>query len=123
MERANPESNYPESRVLVIGTGGTICMQPTEDGLKPIASSGGFLNSAMAPRPSFNDLSEPRGELPVCGAGCGHIPSEDVSRRCLGDCAHSNHSPETLQGTVTGGCLIDGDSKGAGHVAETQNSH
>jgi 60kDa lysophospholipase len=58
MERDNPESIYPESRVLIIGTGGTICMQPSPDGLQPI---GGFLESAMTPRPSFNDMSEPRG--------------------------------------------------------------
>ncbi|KAI8283199.1 60 kDa lysophospholipase [Colletotrichum sp. SAR11_240] len=59
-ERLLPESNYPESRVLVIMTGGTICMQPTADGLKPI---GGFLKNAMAPRPSFNDKSSPSVQL------------------------------------------------------------
>lgn len=46
---------YPESRVLIIITGGTICMQPSEGGLVPVD---GFLESAMAPRPSFNDKSE-----------------------------------------------------------------
>ncbi|KAG6036059.1 hypothetical protein E4U41_005792 [Claviceps citrina] len=44
----------PESRVLIIGTGGTICMQEGPDGLAP---SAGFLESAMAPRPTFNDMS------------------------------------------------------------------
>ncbi|OAQ63466.1 lysophospholipase [Pochonia chlamydosporia 170] len=44
----------PESRVLIIGTGGTICMQEGPDGLAP---SEGFLDSAMAPRPTFNDMS------------------------------------------------------------------
>jgi 60kDa lysophospholipase len=49
-------TNYPESRVLIIMTGGTICMQPSKDGLVPMT---GFLNNAMAPRPTFNDGSPP----------------------------------------------------------------
>lgn len=48
----------PESRVLIIGTGGTICMQEGPDGLQP---SGNFLEAAMAPSPSFNDNSAPPG--------------------------------------------------------------
>ncbi|EJT74083.1 L-asparaginase [Gaeumannomyces tritici R3-111a-1] len=56
--RASPKSSYPESRVLIIITGGTICMQPSEDGLVPV---NGFLEHAMAPRPSFNDLSPGQG--------------------------------------------------------------
>ena len=52
---AGADSKYPESRVLVIITGGTICMQPSVDGLVPVD---GFLENAMAPRPSFNDMSE-----------------------------------------------------------------
>lgn len=52
----SPETNYPESRVLIIMTGGTICMQPSADGLVPMT---GFLENAMAPRPSFNDASDP----------------------------------------------------------------
>ncbi|KAI0021878.1 asparaginase [Xylariomycetidae sp. FL0641] len=48
-------TGYPESRVLIIITGGTICMQPSEAGLVPVE---GFLQGAMAPRPSFNDASE-----------------------------------------------------------------
>ncbi|TPX10931.1 uncharacterized protein E0L32_008137 [Thyridium curvatum] len=55
-----PTSNYPESRVLIIMTGGTICMQPSADGLIPMT---GFLKNAMAPRPSFNDSSSPPVEL------------------------------------------------------------
>ncbi|KAI1079314.1 asparaginase-domain-containing protein [Whalleya microplaca] len=51
----NAESTYPESRVLIIITGGTICMQPSDGGLVPVK---GFLETAMAPRPSFNDMSE-----------------------------------------------------------------
>ncbi|KAI5461140.1 asparaginase-domain-containing protein [Mariannaea sp. PMI_226] len=52
--QADTEIAYPETRVLIIGTGGTICMQQTPDGLQP---TGGFLENAMAPRPSFNDGS------------------------------------------------------------------
>ncbi|KAI5867181.1 asparaginase-domain-containing protein [Durotheca rogersii] len=48
-------STYPESRVLIIITGGTICMRPSAGGLVPV---NGFLENAMAPRPSFNDMSE-----------------------------------------------------------------
>ncbi|KAL1876818.1 hypothetical protein VTK73DRAFT_9195 [Phialemonium thermophilum] len=55
-ELDNPQSIYPESRVLIIMTGGTICMQPSPDGLVPMT---GFLEKAMAPRPSFNDSSSP----------------------------------------------------------------
>ncbi|KAI1176132.1 L-asparaginase [Nemania sp. FL0916] len=49
------KQTYPESRVLIIITGGTICMQPSASGLVPVE---GFLENALAPRPSFNDLSE-----------------------------------------------------------------
>ncbi|KAI1482938.1 asparaginase-domain-containing protein [Daldinia eschscholtzii] len=48
-------TTYPESRVLIIITGGTICMQPSAHGLVPVD---GFLDNAMAPRLSFNDMSE-----------------------------------------------------------------
>ena len=48
------DAGLPESRVLVIGTGGTICMEEGPDGLAP---SEGFLENAMAPRPTFNDMS------------------------------------------------------------------
>ncbi|KAI0135275.1 asparaginase-domain-containing protein [Daldinia grandis] len=48
-------TTYPESRVLIIITGGTICMQPSASGLVPVD---GFLDNAMAPRLSFNDMSE-----------------------------------------------------------------
>ncbi|GJN86049.1 hypothetical protein PLIIFM63780_009626 [Purpureocillium lilacinum] len=54
------DAGLPESRVLIIGTGGTICMQDGPDGLAP---SGGFLESAMAPRPTFNDMSAPQIKL------------------------------------------------------------
>ncbi|KAK1069692.1 hypothetical protein LTR33_010843 [Friedmanniomyces endolithicus] len=51
-----------ESTVLIIMTGGTICMKPSEAGLVPAK---GFLEDGMAPRPSFNDGTEPR-LLEVC---------------------------------------------------------
>lgn len=48
-------STASESRVLIIMTGGTICMRPTAEGLAP---SRGFLDTGMATRPSFNDGNE-----------------------------------------------------------------
>lgn len=53
---ASPSSN-PESRVLIIMTGGTICMKKSPNGLIPAR---GFLSSCLAPRPSFNDGSPSR---------------------------------------------------------------
>lgn len=53
------DTGLPESRVLIIGTGGTICMQEGPDGLQP---SDNFLEHAMEPRPSFNDMMTPKGE-------------------------------------------------------------
>ncbi|CZS94234.1 related to Lysophospholipase [Rhynchosporium agropyri] len=52
---------YPEARILVIMTGGTICMRSSPEGLVPAR---GFLREGMAPRPSFNDGSMPD-PLPV----------------------------------------------------------
>ncbi|CCE32827.1 hypothetical protein E4U35_004537 [Claviceps purpurea] len=54
MSSPHDSTGLPESRVLIISTGGTICMQEGPDGLTP---SAGFLESAMAPRPTFNDMS------------------------------------------------------------------
>ena len=42
----------PEARVLIIMTGGTICMQKSENGLVPAR---GFLDACMKPRQEFND--------------------------------------------------------------------
>lgn len=73
--QTDAENTYPETRVLIIGTGGTICMQQTPDGLQP---TDGFLENAMAPRPSFNDAS-PRGiYIPI---SCIWIPLEILSRK------------------------------------------
>ena len=45
--------HVPEARVLIIMTGGTICMvKSATDGLIPAR---GFLDRCMAPRPEFND--------------------------------------------------------------------
>ncbi len=49
-------ASYPESRVLIVMTGGTICMRSSPEGLVPAT---GFLEQAMAPRPSFNDGTKP----------------------------------------------------------------
>lgn len=51
-----PEGRVPETRVLIVMTGGTICMQKSDDGLVPAR---GFLERCMAPRPEFNDGTEP----------------------------------------------------------------
>ena len=53
-ELAN-ETPVAEARVLIIMTGGTICMKRSLNGFVPTR---GFLNSSLAPRPSFNDGSE-----------------------------------------------------------------
>ncbi|KAH7135468.1 asparaginase-domain-containing protein [Dendryphion nanum] len=51
-----PEIQLPESRILIIITGGTICMRKSKDGLIPAR---GFLKAGLAPRPCFNDGSYP----------------------------------------------------------------
>lgn len=56
MGGSNYSPNAAESRVLIIMTGGTICMQPSADGFVPAR---GFLESGLAPRPSFNDGGYP----------------------------------------------------------------
>jgi len=61
-EMDGPQTHFPEFRVLIIMTGGTICMQPSPDGLIPMT---GFLDNAMAHRPSFNDRSAPSVNIPA----------------------------------------------------------
>ncbi|RDI84471.1 Pre-mRNA-processing factor 17 [Venturia inaequalis] len=51
-----PDFNFPESRVLIIITGGTICMKRSENGLVPARN---FLKFGLAPFPTFNDGSYP----------------------------------------------------------------
>ncbi|KAF8544695.1 asparaginase-domain-containing protein [Trichophaea hybrida] len=55
------DTSIPESRVLIIMTGGTICMRASENGYVPAT---GFLGSCLRPRPSFNDGS-PTKQVPV----------------------------------------------------------
>lgn len=50
------ETQVPESRVLIVMTGGTICMKPTANGLAPSKS---FLENGMSLWPIFNDGSNP----------------------------------------------------------------
>ena len=50
-----PDGRTPEARVLIVMTGGTICMQRSDDGYVPAR---GFLERCMAPRPEFNDGTE-----------------------------------------------------------------
>lgn len=67
-------SSAPESRVLIIMTGGTICMKRSPNGFVPAR---GFLHSGMAPRPSFNDGSNPDDMFVVVDDGT------EVSHRSL----------------------------------------
>lgn len=46
----------PEALVLIIVTGGTICMKKSDRGLVPAPS---FLKFGLAPRPCFNDGTYP----------------------------------------------------------------
>ncbi|KAL9031927.1 MAG: hypothetical protein Q9196_000061 [Gyalolechia fulgens] len=66
MGTKTPSATAAESRVLTIMTGGTICMKKSPEGFVPAR---GFLESGMAPRPSFNDGSESRDIDVVIGDG------------------------------------------------------
>jgi lysophospholipase len=55
LARQETYGRTPEARVLIIMTGGTICMQKSADGLVPVR---GFLEACMAPRPEFNDRKD-----------------------------------------------------------------
>ncbi|KAI5308137.1 hypothetical protein KEM55_006472, partial [Ascosphaera atra] len=52
----SPAPQGPEARVLIIMTGGTICMRNSPSGLVPAQ---GFLESALEPMTIFNDASNP----------------------------------------------------------------
>ena len=56
MDRSTSTLAVSESRILIIMTGGTICMKRSDLGFVPAR---GFLEAALAPRPSFNDGSNP----------------------------------------------------------------
>ncbi|PYI32676.1 lysophospholipase [Aspergillus indologenus CBS 114.80] len=51
-----PEDSVPESRVLIIMTGGTICMRQSPSGFVPAR---GFQEQCLARVPTFNDGSHP----------------------------------------------------------------
>lgn len=55
-DEQHPENSMPESLVLIIMTGGTICMQRSPSGLIPAR---GFQESCLARVPTFNDGSNP----------------------------------------------------------------
>lgn len=50
-----------EARVMIVMTGGTICMKRSPNGFVPAR---GFLEAGLAPRPSFNDGANPD-DIPV----------------------------------------------------------
>jgi hypothetical protein len=52
MSNISTMGRIPEARVLIIMTGGTICMQKSPNGFVPARN---FLERCMAPRPEFND--------------------------------------------------------------------
>ena len=56
MEQWSEAQPGPESRVLIIMTGGTICMRRSINGFVPAQ---GFLETCMAPQHPFNDGSSP----------------------------------------------------------------
>lgn len=73
-----------ESRIMIIMTGGTICMQRSPDGFVPAR---GFLEACLAPRPSFND-GGPVQQLKVVSekgdekwVGCLRSPSTAYQKR------------------------------------------
>ncbi|KAI0006930.1 asparaginase-domain-containing protein [Xylariaceae sp. FL0662B] len=105
------ESTYPESRVLVIITGGTICMQPSAGGLVPV---NGFLENAMAPRPSFNDMSE---RIPLIAVKDGVNVTIDSLRT-----PPSSYSRHIRYGAIEFSPLLDSSSissMGWTHIAST----
>ncbi|EFR01362.1 lysophospholipase [Nannizzia gypsea CBS 118893] len=61
----------PESRVLIIMTGGTICMRPSPSGFVPAR---GFREAVLEPSPTFNDGSAP-GQLEVVVNSAGERAS------------------------------------------------
>ncbi|PGG98234.1 hypothetical protein AJ79_08943 [Helicocarpus griseus UAMH5409] len=55
-QNGKSSSARPESRVLIIMTGGTICMQQSDSGFIPARN---FQKTALEPSPTFNDKSNP----------------------------------------------------------------
>ncbi|OAL67239.1 lysophospholipase [Trichophyton rubrum] len=67
MDKLKEYGLRPESRVLIIMTGGTICMRPSPSGFVPAR---GFREAVLEPSPTFNDGSKP-GDLEVAVDGSG----------------------------------------------------
>lgn len=108
-----PDETIQESRVLIIMTGGTICMEQSPGGFVPAR---GFQDKCMARVPSFNDGSDP--------------VTMDVAVNAAGDCeAHSSlRTPVTTYGRQVRYTvyefeeLLDSssiDAKGWADIAET----
>ncbi|KAJ5183986.1 hypothetical protein N7492_001602 [Penicillium capsulatum] len=108
-----PDETIQESRVLIIMTGGTICMQPSPAGFVPAR---GFQEKCMARVPCFNDGSDPA--------------TMDVAINAAGDSeAHSSlRTPVTTYGRQVRYTvyefeeLLDSssiDAKGWAEIAET----
>lgn len=55
--KASVSEAVMESRILIVMTGGTICMQRSADGFVPARD---FTKACLAPRPSFNDGTAPQ---------------------------------------------------------------
>lgn len=63
-----------EARVLVVMTGGTICMERSPNGFTPTRH---FLEACLAPRPSFNDGTKPD-DIPVVIEGGSEKPHRSL---------------------------------------------
>ncbi|KAL5334388.1 asparaginase-domain-containing protein [Aspergillus crustosus] len=71
-----PDQPVPETRVLIIMTGGTICMRPSPAGLVPARH---FQEQCLAPVPTFNDGSN-SAMLDVVTNGAGDIKAHPSLR-------------------------------------------
>lgn len=65
-------SSVPESQVLIIMTGGTICMQRSPSGFIPAR---GFQETCLAKIPSFNDDARPQVPMKVAVNAKGETKS------------------------------------------------
>ncbi|KAL7269965.1 hypothetical protein RUND412_007340 [Rhizina undulata] len=104
------QASVLESRVLIIMTGGTICMRRGENGYVPAT---GFLDSCLRTRPSFNDGS-PEKEVPVSTAD-GEITMHPTLRT-----PPSRHSRSIRFAILEFDPLLDSSSinaKGWGEIA------
>ncbi|DAA77269.1 TPA_exp: Uncharacterized protein A8136_6529 [Trichophyton benhamiae CBS 112371] len=79
MDKLKEYGLRPESRVLIIMTGGTICMRPSPSGFVPAR---GFREAVLEPSPTFNDGSKP-GDLEVAVDGSGQRVAHKTLRTPL----------------------------------------